>query len=360
MFQRNDDNTLLAKVKSVRETRRAAGLEGLTGDLEALVVRTQPEAFEAAVAELLGNTGHGLRRRCVGPHGEQAELALDGSADIVVRAHAPGAWNNPFRQANTGAKSGAKPDTRLETFVFSCRDVEAYYDIQRRRGVPFLGGVERTESCLFVRTAPSPFTGNSLGFVQWLGAKRDFTPDGAGQVEPGLAKPDRPHLADIGRIDHVAARVRAEERDQAILEFMALTGYDFSFAVYVESLNSITNVARLSPEAYAQVFTSGIAPFDTPETSGPTELFIHNYGARSHHVAFETANIERTVEALRRHGQGFLLDLAGSREEGLKQVFTRMSPNSWLVNEYIQRYDGFDGFFTKSNVTVLTEATRRQ
>lgn len=360
MFEKNDDGRLLAKVDSVREARRADGLDGLTGDLEALVVRTQPEAFEAAVAELLGNTGHDLRRRCRGPQGDLAELALAGSADIVVCAHAPDGWNNPFARANQGAKSAAKPDTRLETFVFSCRDVEAYYDIQRRRGVSFLGEVTRTDSCLFVRTTPSAFTGNSLGFVQWLGRDRDFTPSGSRLVNAGLVKPERAHLADIGRIDHVATRVKAEERDQAILEFMSLTGYDFSFSVYVEQLNSITSVARLAPGAYAQVFTSGIAPFDTPETSGPTELFIHNYGTRSHHVAFETRNIERTVEALREQGQGFLLDLAGSREEGLKQIFTKMSPATWLVNEYIQRYDGFDGFFTKSNVTVLTEATGRQ
>jgi len=127
---------------------------------------------------------------------------------------------------------------------------------------------------------------------------------------------------------------------------MELTSYDFAFAVYVEFLNSITNVARLSPHDYAQVFTSGISPFTTPEESGPTELFIHNYGPRSHHMAFNTANIELTVDALKADGMGFLSDLVGSREEGLKQVFTKMSPNTLLVNEYIQRYDGFDGFFT--------------
>jgi hypothetical protein len=53
----------------------------------------------------------------------------------------------------------------------------------------------------------------------------------------------------------------------------------------------------------------------------------------------------------------FLLDLVGDRSEGLKQTFSKPSENTFLVQEYIHRYDDFDGFFTKSNVTMLTEAT---
>ena len=56
----------------------------------------------------------------------------------------------------------------------------------------------------------------------------------------------------------------------------------------------------------------------------------------------------------------FLVDLVGSPEEGLKQTFTVASENTFLVNEYIQRYEGFEGFFTKSNVTELTRATDKQ
>jgi hypothetical protein len=52
--------------------------------------------------------------------------------------------------------------------------------------------------------------------------------------------------------------------------------------------------------------------------------------------------------------------LVGSEEEGLKQTFTEPSVQSMLVTEYIHRYAGFDGFFTKSNVTELTKATAIQ
>ncbi len=357
-FKANDDSVLLGAVEDIREKRRADGLLGLVGGLEAVVVATEPGRFEPAVAELLGTTGHDVAAAFSTGGKDVCVLSLDGSADILVTSR-PGD-GNPFAPFNRGAKTAEVPNTRLETFIFKCPDVKTYAALQKERGVAFLGDVLETPNFLFAQTAPSRFTGNSVGVVQWKNRESDWmTPDSA-ERPMNVAKPARSHLASIGDLDHVATRVRAEERDAAILEFMELTSYDFAFAVYVDFLNSITNVARLSPEDYAQVFTSGIAPFTTPEASGPTELFIHNYGTRSHHMAFNTSNIEDTIQSLKADGVGFLSELVGSREEGLKQVFTRMSPNTLLVNEYIHRYDGFDGFFTRSNVTLLTESTKYQ
>lgn len=108
------------------------------------------------------------------------------------------------------------------------------------------------------------------------------------------------------------------------------------------------------------VFTSGITSYVADEHSGPTEKFVHNYGTRVHHLAFQTENIEATYAALGKDGMNFLIALVGSPDEGLKQTFTVGSPNTFLVNEYIHRYGGFDGFFTKSNVTALTGATGKQ
>ena len=164
----------------------------------------------------------------------------------------------------------------------------------------------------------------------------------------------------LKEIDHAATRVRAEDRDEAIVEFMELTNYRFDFAIYVKVFNSITNVARLTAADYAMVFTSGIAPYVDDDVSGPTEKFIHNFGPRVHHVAFRTERIERVFSSLKRDGMEFLIELVGSRNEGLKQTFTMPSPVTMLVTEYIHRYGDFDGFFTKSNVTLLTGATGRQ
>jgi len=56
----------------------------------------------------------------------------------------------------------------------------------------------------------------------------------------------------------------------------------------------------------------------------------------------------------------FLVDLVGSPEEGLKQTFSAPSKHTMIVNEYIHRYEDFNGFFTKSNVTELTRVTDKQ
>lgn len=358
-FKQNDDSVLLAAVEDVRAKRKAAGLEGLVGGLQAVVITTEPNGHEAAVNELLATTGHDVSAAFSQPGFDVCVLSREGSADLIVQARTGGP--NPFAAANRGAKTAAVPNTRLETFVYACHDVKDYFAIQRERGTTFLEDrIFEAPGHLYVQTMPSRFTGNAVGLIQWKDKASGYAAPGSKPLELRAAKPDRPFLKNIKKLDHVAARVRAEERDAAILEFMELTSYDFAFAVYVEALNSITNVARLGPDDYAQVFTSGIAPFTTPEASGPTELFIHNYGPRSHHMAFATENIEDTVGALKAQGQGFLSDLVGSREEGLKQIFTKMSPHTLLVNEYIHRYDGFDGFFTKSNVTLLTKSTLNQ
>ncbi len=355
----NDDGLLLENVERVREKRTRDGLGGLVGGLSAVILNTEPEAFSSAVAELLRYTGLDLAESFATPAVDMAVLSRAGSADFLLTRRKSG--ENPFLPYNAGAKVGQRLATRLETFVFHCFDVDRYMAIQKKNGVRFLTpDVIRTPNYDFIQTAPSAFTGNSIGLVQWKHRGNGYVLPGSKSLPLELEKPDASYLANIGRLDHVATRVKAQDRDPAILEFMALTNYDFDFAVYVESLNSITNVARLSRDDYAQVFTSGITPFTTPETSGPTELFIHNWGLRPHHAAFATEDIDAVVENLRGDGMRYISDLVGSREEGLKQVFTVMSPTTFLVTEYIQRFDGFDGFFTKSNVTHLTKATEKQ
>jgi hypothetical protein len=161
-------------------------------------------------------------------------------------------------------------------------------------------------------------------------------------------------------LDHAATRMEAKDRDAAIIEFMELTNYNFDFAIYVKPLNSITNVARVSKNDFAMVFTSGITPFVNDHVSGPTEKFMHHFGPRVHHLAFRTKHIEETFTSIKKDGMGFLIELVGSPSEGLKQTFSLPSKNTFLVTEYIHRYGDFDGFFTKSNVTLLTAATAKQ
>lgn len=359
----NDDRKLLERVEKAAEERDRAGIQTMVGGLEAVMINVAPEHHRAAVEEFLSGTGYAFRGAYQGGGGPVSVLKLEGSADFLFSARkgAGTGTTNPFLPYNSGPKSAHAPDSRLETFVYRCNDIERYAAVQQERGIRFMTDEPVvTEEYSFIQTAPSPYTGNSLGFIQWHDNEGEWIGEDTEVLELNIEKSEKPHLRNIFELDHSATRVKAEHRDDAIIEFMHLTGYRFDFAVYVESLNSITNVARLSHEDYAQVFTSGISPFRDLESSGPTERFIHNFGLRVHHLAFRTEQIEDTFAALKQDGMGFLIDLVGSREDGLKQTFSEMSPYTFLVNEYIHRYDGFDGFFTKSNVTELTRATEKQ
>lgn len=355
---RNSDDYLREQIPPVLEERQRLGLDGLVGGLEAVILNTEPEHQHAAAQELLDRTGFALaggfddgERTCI-------TLSREGSADLIVQSRR-GA--SPFAELNRFPKSQHLPNTRIETFIFSAINLQEYVSIQRGRGVEFLTeSVVEAPDCYFIQTALSRFTHNSVGLVQWKDGRGSWAIGGAEPLALALPKPDKPYLANIGRIDHAATRVHAEERDAAIIEFMQLTNYHFDFAIYVSILNSITNVARLSAEDYAMVFTSGIIPYNRDAEPGPTERFIHNYGPRVHHLAFDTENVEDVYASLVRDGVEFLIELVGSPEEGLKQTFTMHSPHTLVVNEYIHRYGGFDGFFTRSNVTDLTRATAKQ
>ncbi len=357
---KNDDTQLKREVDRVIAERREAGLEGLVGGLECVIVNTEPYRQEAAVLEFLETTGLEYRETYEDEAFVTCVLKQEGGADFLVRSRKNG--GNPFLEVNHAPKTEHLPNTRLETFVFKCPQLERYVEIQKQRGVAFMTDeVVKTDQYHFIQTVPSKYTSNSLGFIQWVsGEEGQYRCHGNRVLSWEFEKPDWPHLSDIYELDHVATRVRAEERDMAIVEFMELTNYSFDFAIYVDFLNSITSVARLSHEDYAQVFTSGIEPFTDLESSGPTEKFIANYGTRVHHLAFRTENIGAVYAGLKARGMEFLLELVGSPEEGLQQTFSAPFENTLLVNEYILRYGDFDGFFTKSNVTLLTKATEKQ
>lgn len=351
----NDDSRLLEEAERVVSERREAGLEGMVGGLEFVVINAEPEGQEAAAAELLSSTG----LSCVAAHEcarfREYVLQTDGSADVVVRSRRVGP--NPFAEMNDRPNTRRLPNTRLETLCFRVTDLSRYAEIQRKRGVRFLEDeIEDNELYRFIQTTPSRYTGNSTGFVEWKVAGRAYSHRGCRPLPP-LQKPELPYLKNIGRLDHIATRVTAADRDPAILEFMSLTNYRFDFAVYVEQLNSITNVARLSPSDFALVFTSGIAAPSIGSPPGPTERFVELYGPRVHHMAFDTGSIEETCSSLERDGMRYLVELVGSPEEGLKQTFTVPFAHTMLVNEYIHRYGDFAGFFAKSNVTLLTAAS---
>ncbi|WP_457557995.1 hypothetical protein [Candidatus Harpocratesius sp.] len=360
-FQNNDD-FLNNQVPKIQQERKNHGLTGIVNGLNAVIINTEPNLFKSAVEELLMYTGHHLESIFENSGEKTAVLKKVGSASILIKTRIK--EKNPFRPYNLNPKSQHLPNTRLETFIFEVKNLSKYVEIQRERGFKFLTPeIIDTDNYSFIQTPPSKFIGTSYGFIQSHKGmnKYDYHPDEFKENDNfSIQKPDFIHLKNIDKLDHTATRVRARDRDAAIIEFMKLTNYNFDFAIYVNNLNSITNVARLSANDFAMVFTSGIVPFLTEEDTGPTEKYTYNYGTRVHHMAFRTEKIDHTYEGLKNSGMKFLIDLVGSPDEGLKQTFSVQSPFTLIVNEYIHRFGDFDGFFTKSNVQDLTRVTEKQ
>jgi hypothetical protein len=371
---KNDDQILRRLSPKIKEERKSLGLDGLVLGLQSVVINVEPGLQKASVQEMMRYTGLSLQCAFQTPGLRTCVLNVQGSqdfrsADVLITSRLAG--DNPFEDLNQAPKARHLPNTRLETFVFETTDLEKYFTIQKDMGFEFTtDDIVYSDNYSFIQTRPSKFTGNSLGFIQWNGKRGNYaTGDDLGwdwhmplerQRSDGSEGPKDGHLRKVKWIDHAATRVKAQDRNAAIIEFMRLTNYNFDMAIYVESLNSITSVARLSPSDFAMVFTSGISPYTSDQASGPTEKFIQNYGTRVHHIAFQTEEIEETYQALVKDGMNFLTKLVGSPEDGLRQAFSEPSANTLLVNEYIHRYGDFDGFFTKSNVTVLTAATDKQ
>ncbi len=352
------ENILIWKADTALDERRDAGLEGLVGGLDSVIIATETAHLVPAAYELLRYTGLACTEAFFDSDSQSYVLSVPGSASLIIRSRE---GSNPFAGMNMARLAKSLPNTRLETFVFSTPDIKEYVAIQKKCGIQFLTpGPIVSDYFSFIQTAPSPYTGNSIGFIEWQDEMRTYAPTGATTVSPDITKPANKHLKNISNLDHAATRVKAQDRTAAILEFLSLTNYHYDFGVHVKSQNSITSVARRNKDDFAMVFTSGITPYTSDEASGPTEKFIRNYGTRVHHMAFKTKRIEETVAMLKKEGMKFLLELVGSEADGLKQIFSEPSGHTLIVNEYIQRFGNFDGFFTRSNVEKLTEATAKQ
>ena len=356
---KNSDDFLKASVAQINADREKYGLNGLVGGLNAIIINVEKDKHTSSVQELLDFTGYDIIESFEDDEYLISVLKLEGSADILVQYRKSD--KNPFREFNLAPKSEKMPNTRLETFVFVTKNLNDYVKIQQSRGIEFLtDDIIEKDNYYFIQSKPSTYTGISVGLIQWKNESRNYSSETDKFLHVNAIKPIRDYHKNIKKLDHTATRVRAKDRDAAIIEFMNLTNYNFEFAIYVKSFNSITNVARLSAKDFAMVFTSGISPYKNDEESGPTEKYIHNYNTRTHHMAFITENIEYTFESMKNDGLEYLVELVGSPDEGLKQTFTETSKSTLLVNEYIHRYGDFDGFFTKNNVTLLTESTEKQ
>jgi hypothetical protein len=284
--------------------------------------------------------------------------------------------------------SRMKPNARYIGEIYkasSCVDVRTALEPQNVRFV-YDGDQENSFYCRdhMTFTFLSDFTYNRVGYVDVdlddldaLGFGQRFTlaPDDLATIDAAAAVQAEHGLEGlILGLDHMATRILADEREDAILEYLTMVPYYFWGAYNIVEMNSSTNVTRnpnvpddkMSP---ARVFTANNTPSFVNSFEGlpmPTEDFVRNFGRRMHHMAFAVAdgsvagakNVDFVVGELKDLGTDFLAHVVGEckDEPNLKQIFSKASVYSLLITEYVERCHGYEGFFTRSNVAALTEA----
>lgn len=368
------------------EERDRTGLTDAIQQVEAMMITVDPGSSIQYIAELCLMTPYHYLVTLESESHWTHVLRIDmKSPDLIVREVKDPAIRGIFRSLNEVYPIGSrKPNSRYMGEVLRVSDLHHVVNEQRQREFRFFSpdDVRRMELPGNIAISkPSPYTHNIVGYLE-------RNPDDIRVYALGLssirsdvnivyeaAKELQKKLGIDGLIlpiDHLATRVYSQNREVAILEWLSLSSYYYWGSYDIRDQNSSTNVTKsvhyadesISP---AKVFTANNTPYfvnHLDKLPSPTETFVRNYGPRLHHVALAVAdgetdgqeNIEHVVKQIAAQGREFLLDVIGSKEEGLKQIFSSASEHSSLIIEYVQRYGGFQGFFTKDNVAKLTHA----
>lgn len=366
--------------------RDRIGLTEMIREIDALMITVEPGCSVAYVSELALMTPYHYLVTLESESHWTHVLRIDmHSPDILLREVRDSDKHGIFRSLNEVYPIGAhKPNSRYMGEIFRVSNLHEVVELQKVREIRFFNQdqirkLELPGNMAIVK--PSPYTHNIIGYwerpaeelrVYALGNSviRNDVNKGYLEAKEAQAKLGLDKL--ILPIDHLATRVYSQNREVAILEYLTLSSYYYWGSYDIANQSSSTNVTKsihyaeesISP---AKVFTAANHPYFVNHLIGlpsPTESFVRNYGPRLHHIALavadgdvgEQANIDYVVDAIKAKGKDFLLDVIGSREEGLKQIFSSASEHSSLIIEYVQRFGAFDGFFTKQNVAELTHA----
>ena len=373
------------------ERRIASGLEDLFGTMCAVVVQVQTGDAINYLQELYCMTPYRYAKSYISDtHKIYCLINTKKSpAFIVLEPLDPDFTDDISRFNRMYPNSREKFNARYVGEIYQCKDKNETIKILDSHGFRFhdASSTENKFYCnqLIHFTRMSDFTYNSIGYMDK--SIFDFDSLNLGQrfyltkEQDALLDKAEQHSHDNGTksllkgIDHMATRILAGEREDAILEFLCLSKYYFWGAYNIFDMNSSTNVNRIpngddiaSP---AKVFTANNTSFMVNSFKNlpmPTETFVLNYGRRMHHIAYEvidgdhptgSKNIDYVINTLRTEDHiEFLAQVFGACTDApdLKQIFSKHSIYSLLITEYVERCHGFDGFFTKENVAALTEA----
>ena len=368
------------------EERDRVGLTNMIGAVDALMITVDPDRSVGYVNELCLMTPYHYLVTLESEEHYTHVLRIDlDSPDLLVREVKDPNMRGIFRCLNEVYPVGAaKPNSRYMGEIFRVDNLHEVVELQKEREIRFFNQEQIRKLELPANMAivkPSPYTHNIVGYWErpeselrvyalGLSSIRDDIQQAYVEAKNMQAKLGLDSL--LLPIDHLATRVYSQNREVAILEYLTLSSYYYWGSYDIADQNSSTNVTKSvhyerEAKSPAKVFTAANYPYFVNhllKLPSPTEAFVRNFGPRLHHLAISVAdgetnglpNIDYAVDALKDCGKKFLLQVIGSKEEGLKQIFSSASEHSALIVEYVQRFGDFQGFFTKDNVADLTHA----
>lgn len=373
-------------LQRILEERDRLGLTEMVHEIDALMITVDPDHSIRYIAELCLMTPYHYLVTLESESHWTHILRIDlDSPDLLIREVKDANFRGIFRSLNEIYPVGSKkPNSRYMGEIIRVTNKHEVEKIQQAREFRFFNQDDTRKLELPGNVAfskPSPYTHNIVGYLErgiadirvYALGMSVIRSDVQSAYEAAKELQEKCRIDDlILPIDHLATRVYSQNREVAILEYLSLSSYHFWGAYNIKDQNSSTNVTKsvhAIPESKspAKVFTANNTPYfvnHLEQLPSPTETFVRNYGPRLHHMALAVKdgerdgieNIDFVVNSIAEQGQGFLLDVIGSKEQGLKQIFSNASEHSSLIIEYVQRYGDFDGFFTKENVAALTEA----
>ena len=376
----------------VYQRRKEAGLEDLLDRIRALIIQVECGDALAYIEELYLMTPYRFTAGYINNSHKIYFLTdkKDQPCYILLEPLSPHYVDNMTRRDSLYPNASAKPNARYVGELFQTKDMKETQKTLESHNMRFHLPYETENNFFnndhFVFTFPSYYTSNRVGYTQ--SDLHDYDRLHIGQrFLLSKAEQKRLDVADqkfrgkgldqiVLGVDHMATRILSNEREDALLEFLSLSNYYFWGAYNIHEMNSSTNVTRnahVTSELHspAKVFTANNTPFmvnSFKKLPMPTEDFVRNYGRRMHHIAQHVAdgnhasgqkNIDYLVSVLKDDFKvPFLAHVVGEckDEPDLKQIFSEHSDYSLLITEYIERCNGYEGFFTRQNVAALTEA----
>jgi hypothetical protein len=375
----------------IYERRTSSGVADQVGPMRAIVLQVETTALFDTLIELYVMTPYRHTATYMGQTHKFSVLHshTDYPAMIVMAPLNPSFEDFIPRINRMYPLARNTPQTRYVGEIYGATDLKTLTKTLEAQNIRFEYGGD-TENPFYTQngfcfTTPSDFTCNRVGYSTLdfndtdslgLGDRVLLSDAEQAQLDQAAAFGSDSNISPLMLgIDHLATRILAGEREDAILEFLTMVPYYFWGAYNIFDMNSSTNVNRNAnvdddKKSPAKVFTANNTPSfvnSFEQLPMPTEDFVRNFGRRLHHMAVEIQdgdhgagekNVDFVVNTLKDKGVPFLAHVVGECKDdpNLKQIFSKHSKNTLLITEYIERCHHYDGFFTKDNVAALTAA----